>query len=190
MEYFLDKIFVVIFLLPFLWRNNFDLKPKKHTNEFKISTWHWASLTIWTTTYILALGFGLYNASYGTPGFVAGIGWCVLFAGIIMRRLAYKEIGIYYHPSIGVRDEHQVIDVGVYRYLRHPLHLGLFLEISGWSLMSESWIGLTILLVALVTTVMRNISEEKFLNAEMGEIYTRYCERTWDIVYPFRLAKP
>lgn len=182
----MDKIYVLIYLVPLLWRNNFDLKPKKNTDQFKISSWAWPSLIVWTTTYACAMPLALYYAWFNTPGFVAGIGWLVLFSGIIIRRLAYKEIGIHYHPSIAVREQHQIIDVGIYRYLRHPLHLGLFLEIAGWSMMSESSVGLGLALAALVTTLMRNIVEEKFLKQQVGA-YAAYCERTWDITKPWKL---
>jgi protein-S-isoprenylcysteine O-methyltransferase Ste14 len=184
----MEKIFIFIYLVPLLWRNNFDLKPKKNLEEFRVSTGAWMSLIVWTIGYLVAAPLALYHAWNTTPGFLAGIGWLTLFFGIVLRRLAHRELGIYYHPSIGVRSSHQVVNVGVYRYLRHPLHLGLFLEISGWCLMSESPIGAGVFLVTLVTTLLRNHSEEKYLTKELGDVYVTYRNQTWDIIRPWKFG--
>jgi len=142
-------------------------------------------MILWTTTYVTAAILALAHAWRESAGFLAGVGWSLLFVGIWTRRIAYGELDRYYHPSIGVRPDHQVIDTGSYRYLRHPMHLGMLMEITGWCLMSESAWGGLIFGIAFVNTCVRNLLEERELIDSLGEPYARLCRTTWDITRPF-----
>jgi protein-S-isoprenylcysteine O-methyltransferase Ste14 len=73
--------------------------------------------------------------------------------------------------------DHKVVSGGPYRYVRHPMYLGLILLILGWPLVLGSWwaLGIAALLVGLL--VVRTALEDTTLRSELPG-YTRFCETT------------
>lgn len=67
---------------------------------------------------------------------------------------------------------------GLYRYIRNPMYVGVFLVIAGWALFFQS---LTILIYGVCVAVGFHLFivfvEEPPLRKKFGESYTYYCEQ-------------
>ena len=75
------------------------------------------------------------------------------------------------------------VTTGPYRFVRHPIYLGLVLLALGQSLAFASWPAAAIVLVAIVPTfAWRARAEEKLLGRIFGERYAAYRRRTRMIV--------
>jgi protein-S-isoprenylcysteine O-methyltransferase Ste14 len=102
--------------------------------------------------------------------FVAGSGfvaWC------------YSFLGTNLSPYPEVVPDHQVVDRGPYRYLRHPGYLGAIVALVGLGLALQSWLALLVLLVVGIAALALRIHlEEKLMTAELGEPYVSYVGRT------------
>ena len=73
--------------------------------------------------------------------------------------------------------EHRVISDGPYRYVRHPMYVGIILLFFGWSLVLGSWVACGMAGVLAVLLVVRTALEDKTLREEL-QGYTEYCEKT------------
>lgn len=141
-----------------------------------------ASIVCWYLAYSAILALAL-SSIWAVPVMAqAWWGYVVLWSGIALRLVSLREIGVYYHVLVLIRHEHRLIDTGPYRRLRHPLHLGLHLEMAGLALLAAdvlAWIALGLSMFALAR---RNLHEERALERFFGAAYGDYRRRTWDLV--------
>jgi protein-S-isoprenylcysteine O-methyltransferase Ste14 len=73
--------------------------------------------------------------------------------------------------------DHRVVEDGPYRYVRHPMYVGINLMFPGWSLILGSWIALAVSMVMAALFVARTALEDKTLREELPG-YAEYCART------------
>ncbi len=118
--------------------------------------------------------------------FMISMGIVVLILGILLRYLALKTLGIYFSYTLkGKTDNQQVVDYGVYRYIRHPSYLGIFLIISSLTLIHGSIPGLFVAVLFTWPLINRRISyEERMMINSFGEGYTAYSKKTKKLI-PF-----
>ena len=107
------------------------------------------------------------------------IGNLVLMCGGILMIWSRILLGPYGTPRIVIKDHHQLITHGIYRYIRHPLYLGYILLLFGYTFAFGSlfFSGLIIVFM-LPLTKSRMDLEEKLLLANLGEKYGDYIKRT------------
>jgi protein-S-isoprenylcysteine O-methyltransferase Ste14 len=67
---------------------------------------------------------------------------------------------------------------GIYRYLRHPQYIGLFLIMTGWLLHWPTLLTLIIFPVLLVVYYRLAINEEKVLAESFNEEFEAYRKQT------------
>src|SRR5262249_10903489 len=80
-----------------------------------------------------------------------------------------------------------LVTTGPYRFVRHPIYLGLTLLAMGQALAFGSWPALTIVVCGIVPTfAWRAGAEEELLSRTFGERYTVYRQRT-RMVIPYLL---
>ncbi len=74
------------------------------------------------------------------------------------------------------REGSQLVQHGVYRWIRHPLYTSVMVLAVGWSLFWQSWPAgvLTLILVGVLNLKARH--EESLLRARFPA-YGRYCDR-------------
>ncbi|MFX0060325.1 MAG: methyltransferase family protein [Candidatus Heimdallarchaeota archaeon] len=107
------------------------------------------------------------------------IGNLVLTCGGILMIWSRILLGPYGTPRIVIKDHHQLITKGIYRYIRHPLYLGYILLLFGYSFaFSSLFSSCIIILIMLPLTKSRMDLEEKLLLASLGEKYSDYTKRT------------
>jgi len=74
----------------------------------------------------------------------------------------------------------RLVTRGVYRYLRHPIYIGLTMTILGLIVASGSLFGLVFLFVVVVPlNIARARLEERALLKKFGGEYKTYLSNTW-----------
>ena len=104
------------------------------------------------------------------------LGMAVMGAGFVI--FVWSVIARGRHSvSWEMADDHALITLGPYRYVRHPSYLGYFLMFSGLFL---TWFNLVALvpLVAVPGYAQIVVTEEGLLRQRFGEEYIRYMEST------------
>ena len=111
------------------------------------------------------------------PMQVAGL--ILMGLGILFRSVAIAQLGRFHTPNVAVLADHEVMDRGLYRHIRHPSYLGALVAFSGFGLALGNWFGLLVIMVlALVVYLFRIHEEEAALLAALGGRYADYCHRT------------
>ncbi|MFW9974666.1 MAG: methyltransferase family protein [Candidatus Thorarchaeota archaeon] len=107
------------------------------------------------------------------------IGTFVLICGGILMIWSRILLGPYGTPRIVIKDHHQLITHGAYRYIRHPLYMGYILLFLGYAFGFGSLLCSVIITVFMFPLTKSRIDlEETLLLATLGEKYAEYMKRT------------
>lgn len=105
-------------------------------------------------------------------------GVIVFTFGLAIALLARVALGNNWSDiEIGrVKDDHALVNRGVYRYVRHPIYTGDLAMLVGFELCLNSWLVIAVVAIA-IPTISRAIREEKVL-AKSVSGYEAYCLQT------------
>jgi protein-S-isoprenylcysteine O-methyltransferase Ste14 len=115
--------------------------------------------------------------------FAAGI--CFMLLGVALRWYSVSVLGKYFTFDVAIQSGQVLVEVGPYRYIRHPSYSGALLSLLGFGLSLGNWAGLAASLSCLGFAYAYRIPvEETALASALGETYKQYVKRTWRLV-PF-----
>jgi len=76
-------------------------------------------------------------------------------------------------------ENHELIETGLYKNIRHPGYLGQLLIFMGTALSFSNWLSVVFMMIpVLIGYINRIIVEERFLTKQMGQKYIDYQKRT------------
>jgi len=104
----------------------------------------------------------------GTPLLYAGIALFVVGLIIcVIARIPWRTTPI---------DE--PITKGLYKYSRHPIYIGVFVQYIGIGFASASWLFLLLIIVSTILSILCTPAEERFCLEKYGDTYRKYLNRT------------
>ena len=124
----------------------------------------------------LLAGPGKLVSSFGLSLFLGG--WWIAF--LALRENAFAA------PVVKLQEEREqrVVDTGVYAVVRHPMYSGGVLFIVGIPLWLESYAGVLLAFIPIVTLVLRILLEEQFLRKQLKG-YEAYMKKVRYRLIPF-----
>jgi protein-S-isoprenylcysteine O-methyltransferase Ste14 len=120
---------------------------------------------VWVILFIYSIFLPL---PLGTPLLYTGIALFVL--GLIIFEIA----GIPWAKT--AIDE--PIAKGIYRYSRHPMYIGVFVQYIGIGIASASGLFLLLIVISVVLSILTIPAKERFCLEKYGETYRNYMNRT------------
>ena len=103
------------------------------------------------------------------------IGMIAYAIGIVLRYVSTLYLGRYFTRDVQVSHDQQLIASGPYRFLRHPLYLGLFLLIIGVPLFFGNWLIIAISSIYSFTMLNTRMKiEEDNMERVLGKKYTKW----------------
>jgi protein-S-isoprenylcysteine O-methyltransferase Ste14 len=136
-------------------------------------------------TVPLVIGIALMVSPRWTPAWLSGralprseltlwIGVALLVVGLAFSVWARRHLAGWWSSAVTLKQDHQLIRTGPYRWARHPIYTGLLVGLLGTAIAAGEWRGF--LGVALVAAAfLRKISiEEQFLSEAFPGDYDRY----------------
>ena len=124
-------------------------------------------------------------ADYRLPVFVPWAGVAVMLVALWLFRRSHADLGRQWSISLEVREDHRLITHGVYRSIRHPMYLAIWLWSLAQALLLENWLaGYGALLSFAPLYFIRTPREEALMCETFGDEYRSYMERTGRIL-PF-----
>jgi protein-S-isoprenylcysteine O-methyltransferase Ste14 len=108
----------------------------------------------------------------------------VIFAiGIVLRVYSISWLGKFFTANVAIAADHELIDNGPYRLVRHPSYTGALLTFLGFGLSFGNIASLLILLVPVCAAFLWRIHvEEQALLGAFGERYRAYMKKTKRLV--------
>ncbi|MFL6527850.1 MAG: methyltransferase family protein [Chthoniobacterales bacterium] len=110
----------------------------------------------------------------------------VLFAlGILLRWWSIVVLGRFFTVDVTIAADHEVVESGPYRWIRHPSYAGVLLAFVGFALTTGNWLALLVINIPILATFLHRMRvEERALINGIGEPYVDYMRRTKRLV-PF-----
>jgi protein-S-isoprenylcysteine O-methyltransferase Ste14 len=108
--------------------------------------------------------------------YIALTGLILILLGLTVRWTAILTLRKYFTVDVTILKGHQIIDTGIYRFIRHPSYTGSLISFLGLGLAMSNWLAvLVIFLPILAAFIYRIRIEEKSLLAFFGDRYMLYC---------------
>jgi len=140
-----------------------------------------ATMLFITLFFIIGFDTGRYHWSCA-PIILRAIGFISIISSFILTFLVMKE-NTYLSRIVEIQKErgHSVITTGPYKYVRHPMYVGVIIMFFFTPLALGSIYGLIPALLLIGLIVIRTYKEDKMLHREL-QGYREYAEKT-----PYRL---
>jgi protein-S-isoprenylcysteine O-methyltransferase Ste14 len=106
------------------------------------------------------------------------LGVALYAVGGVLRLWPVFVLGRRFSGLVAIQPGHTLVTTGIYRVIRHPSYLGLFVISLGWCLAFRSGVGLVLVALILVPLIARIRAEEALLLSQFGPEYEAYRSRT------------
>jgi protein-S-isoprenylcysteine O-methyltransferase Ste14 len=112
-------------------------------------------------------------------------GVALFVAGLFLRWWAIITLGRFFTVDVTIEKDHELVERGPFRVMRHPSYTGVLLAFVGYALTLHNWAALLVTLLPIFAALIRRMNvEEEALSRALGSRYTDYMRRTKRLV-PF-----
>ncbi len=108
----------------------------------------------------------------------AALGALLAFAGLVFCVWARFTLAGNWSDFVQIKQDHELIVEGPYRWVRHPIYTGLLLMFAGTALAVGEWRGVLAVAIAAAAFWRKLRLEEGLMRRQFGEAYARYAART------------
>jgi protein-S-isoprenylcysteine O-methyltransferase Ste14 len=108
-----------------------------------------------------------------------GVGAVLAVAGLSFRIWSIRTLGKCFTATVRINPDHELIQSGPYRWVRHPSYLGATAAVTVLPIVYGAWWVIPITLFALFIAYSYRIRvEERALRERFGTDYEKYAQRT------------
>lgn len=125
-----------------------------------------------------SVGFTRIGRIYHWGSFFA-IGAILTMFGLLIRIISILTLKEHFTYTVTKIDNHELIDTGLYKNIRHPGYLGQLIIFFGISIALSNWISIILMMLPVIIGYLNRIRvEEKFMIEQMGQKYLDYQNHT------------
>lgn len=104
-------------------------------------------------------------------------GLLIFLGGVCLRRAAMKDLGANWSMGTEIKEGHELVTSGIYRFLKHPYYYAVVLELLGVGLIANSFFSLVpVLVIQGPLLAIRIKDEERLLAGHFGKEYSSYSK--------------
>jgi protein-S-isoprenylcysteine O-methyltransferase Ste14 len=119
--------------------------------------------------------------------------WIALATGLILAVVSFKlrwaaisALGRFWSLHVEIRSNHEFVQSGPFRFVRHPTYASMVLELVAFALICSAWWTLVIIPVVFIPAlILRLRLEEPALVTKFGDAYREYQRRV-PMLVPYR----
>lgn len=116
--------------------------------------------------------------------FIAG--WVCGIASFIIRRQAIAALGRFWSLHVEIRENHEFVQSGPFRWVRHPAYFSMILELLALALICNAFFTLLLIPLFFVPVLILRIRiEEIALVEKFGDAY-RTFQQTKPALFPWK----
>ena len=151
----------------------------------------WASW--WSHMGPLLVSGYLLGADRLPGGFLCGQAWpstegtfwvgaALLAGGLLFSVWARSTLGGNWSGTVTVKQSHELIRSGPYRFVRHPIYTGLLLAFLGSALSRAEWRGVLAIVIVFIALWRKLKLEERWMGETFGDQYDTYKQEVRALV--------
>ncbi len=143
--------------------------------------------SLWGVTILLPLLYmftqWLSFADFDLPAWAGWIGMVTFTVALWLLWQSHTDLGRNWRITTEIREGHELVTTGVFRYIRHPMYSAHLLWGIAQALLIHNWIaGLASLVIVIPLYMLRVRREEHMMIDRFGEEYREYMRRTGRII--------
>ena len=120
-----------------------------------------------------------YRSSPGATKLSGLLGAGLMAAAVWLFWRSHADLRRNWSPSLQLREGHELVTGGVYRWVRHPMYASQWLWGAAQALLLRNWIaGWASLALFAPLYLLRLPRQERMMLDEFGEAYRSYMART------------
>jgi len=117
------------------------------------------------------------------------LGWVSAICSFAIRRRTIAALGKFWSLHVEIREEHQLVRSGPFRWMRHPVYFSMILELLAWGLLLNALVMLLIFPFLFVPALLMRVRlEEAALVEKFGEAYRQFQAET-PAIFPYKLPR-
>ena len=122
-------------------------------------------------------------ADYSSPLWVGLTGVVVLLVGNWVFWRSHRDLGTNWSPTLEIREKHTLVTHGIYRRIRHPMYLSIWLLVIAQAMILPNYVaGFSGVIPFALLYFLRVPREERMMREEFGESYDEYRSGTGRIL--------
>jgi protein-S-isoprenylcysteine O-methyltransferase Ste14 len=146
--------------------------------------------SLWMLYGLITVGYALSFAIGATKigrmpywNIFFAIGAVLVVLGLVVRITSIMTLRQFFTYSVAKVENHQLIETGLYKNIRHPGYLGQLLIFLGLSISLSNWLSILLMMIPVAIGYIYRIKvEEKFMAEQLGSDYLDYQKRTKRII--------
>jgi protein-S-isoprenylcysteine O-methyltransferase Ste14 len=163
-----------------IWLRSFFLTGFRRSSyfTFKEGIIQGLSFRVFLTLSIAGIILYLYNPDMMEWSAVKMVSWVRLtgiipgILGLMLLILAIQALGKNFFATLKLRNDHELVLKGPYRYLKHPMYISFILMwICFFLITANVFIGLTGIITYVIIFIWRVPREEKMMKDRFGDNY-------------------
>lgn len=161
------------------WEANAAASQKPYDKKSRAYIVGCRHISLWASSlYIFFMGAG-HNFNIIILGIVlVVIGW-------FLRAQSIMKLKDFFTMEINANENQEIINTGMYRYIRHPSYLGILLMFTGFPLIAGAiYVALSLLIISTIVIIYRMNIEEELLLEKTPNSYSNYMKTTFRLL-PF-----
>ena len=155
---------------------------QRETMASRISYTVIAWLALWLLFFARHLGPYLESAVFPDRLWIGWIGVAITALGFGITYWARAILGRNWSPNVTIKEDHELIRSGPYRFVRHPIYTGLLVTAVGTALALNQYRGLLAVFALWVSFTLKRLKEEQFMRHQFGAQYIEYARTTGAIL--------
>lgn len=146
--------------------------------------------SIWLLVISISLGYWLsFIIAYTKTGRIYhwntffALGSVLIVIGLIVRLTSILTLKKQFTYTVTKIGNHELIETGLYKRIRHPGYLGQLIIFLGISACLSNWLSVLLMIIPVLMGYLHRINiEEKFMVEQMGQKYLDYQKRTKKLI--------
>jgi len=131
----------------------------------------------------IAVSFAPFGRLPGEQPLWLVAGAVLIACGLWIRHLAKRTLARFFTYQVEIQADHQLVETGLYRRIRHPGYLGQLIVFAGVGVALANWLSIAAMIVFPFVGFRWRIGvEEAALQARFADQFEAYRRRTWRLV--------
>ncbi len=177
----------ILLIVSFFWVSSEILLSRmmraKDSNDDKSSLkilWSTICLSI-TLGNILRIPDFTLPMKFATFNYNMGIS--LICIGLIVRWIAILTLKKSFTVNVSVAEDQQIMQSGIYKFIRHPSYLGTLLSVCGLAISYNNCLTFLIIFIPIFFAFNYRIRiEEELLSNVFGAQYVYYIKKSWKLI--------
>jgi protein-S-isoprenylcysteine O-methyltransferase Ste14 len=145
-------------------------------------------LALWLMFFARHLNPALLATIFPHRAWIDWIGVVITSLGFAMTYWARAVLGGNWSANVTIKEDHELIRTGPYRFVRHPIYTGLLLAGIGTTLVLNQYRGFFAVVLLWISFTVKRLKEEQFMRRQFGAQYMEYAHATGAILPKLRIS--